>query len=73
MSPVYALAEAAIAGVLCAFLRIHFFQALQFLLTDDAFFLVLIYRKISPGLMFVQKAFLLGLFSGELIFGRAYY
>ena len=28
---------------------------------------------ISPGLMFVQKAFLLGLFSGELIFGEAYY
>ena len=30
------------------------------------------YRKfpiISPGLIFVQKAFLLGLFSGELIFG----
>ena len=34
------------------------------------------YRKIpiiSPGLLFVQKAFLLGLFSGELIFGGAYY
>ena len=32
------------------------------------------YRKIpSPGLIFVQKAFLLGLFSGELIFGGAYY
>ena len=34
------------------------------------------YRKIpiiSPGLIFFQKAFLLGLFSGELIFGRAYY
>ena len=34
------------------------------------------YRKIpiiSPGLIFVQKAFLLGLFSGELIFGRACY
>ena len=33
------------------------------------------YRKIpiSPGLKFVQKAFLLGLFSGELIFGGAYY
>ena len=33
------------------------------------------YRKIpiiSPGLIFVQKAFLLGLFSGELIFGGAY-
>ena len=32
------------------------------------------YRKIpiiSPGLIFVQKAFLLGLFSGELIFGGA--
>ena len=28
---------------------------------------------ISPGLIFVQKAFLLGLFSGELIFGGAYY
>ena len=28
---------------------------------------------ISPGLVFVQKAFLLGLFSGELIFGGAYY
>ena len=36
----------------------------------------IIYRKIpmiSPGLIFVQKAFLLGLFSGELIFGGAYY
>ena len=35
-----------------------------------------VYRKIpiiSPGLIFVQKAFLLGLFSGELIFGGAYY
>ena len=35
-----------------------------------------IYPKIpiiSPGLIFVQKAFLLGLFSGELIFGGAYY
>ena len=34
------------------------------------------YRKIpiiSPGLIFVQKPFLLGLFSGELIFGGAYY
>ena len=28
---------------------------------------------ISPGLIFVQKASLLGLFSGELIFGGAYY
>ena len=28
---------------------------------------------ISPGLIFVQKAFLLGLFSGELIFGGACY
>ena len=34
-----------------------------------------IHRKIpliSPGPIFVQKAFLLGLFSGELIFRRAY-
>ena len=34
------------------------------------------YRKIpiiSRGLIFVQKDFLLGLFSGELIFGGAYY
>ena len=34
------------------------------------------YRKfpiISPGLIFAQKAFLLGLFSGELIFGGACY
>ena len=34
------------------------------------------YRKIpiiSPGLIFVQKAFSVGLFSGELIFGGAYY
>ena len=34
------------------------------------------YRKIpliSPGLIFVQKAFLLDLFLGELIFGGAYY
>ena len=33
------------------------------------------YRKIaiiSPGLIFVQKAFFMGLFSGELIFGGAY-
>ena len=28
---------------------------------------------ISPRLIFIQKAFLLGLFSGELIFGGAYY
>ena len=28
---------------------------------------------ISPGLIFVQKAVLLGLFSGELILGGAYY
>ena len=35
-----------------------------------------VYRKIpitSPGLIFVQKAFLLGLFSGVLIFRGAYY
>ena len=35
-----------------------------------------VYREIpiiSPGLIFVQKPFLLGLFSGELIFGGAYY
>ena len=34
------------------------------------------YRKVpvlSPGLIFIQNAFLLGLFSGELIFGRDYY
>ena len=34
------------------------------------------YRKIpiiSPGLILVQRAFWLGLFSGELIFGGAYY
>ena len=34
------------------------------------------YRKIpiiSPGLIFVPKTFLVGLFSGELIFGGAYY
>ena len=34
------------------------------------------YRKIpiiSPKLIFVQKAFFMGLFSGELIFGGAYY
>ena len=34
------------------------------------------YREIptiSPGLIFVQKAVLLGLFAGELIFGGAYY
>ena len=34
------------------------------------------YRKIpiiSPGLIFVQKAFLLGLVSGEFIFGGGYY
>ena len=28
---------------------------------------------IRPGLIFVQEAFLLGLFSAELIFGRAEY
>ena len=36
----------------------------------------LIYHKIpiiSPGLIFVQKAVLLGLFLGELIFGGAFY
>ena len=36
----------------------------------------MVYRKIpiiSPGLIFVQKAFLLGLFLGDLIFGGAYY
>ena len=36
----------------------------------------LLYRKIpiiSPGLIFVQRAFSLGLFSGELIFGGACY
>ena len=34
------------------------------------------YRKIpiiSTGLIFIQKAFLLGLFSGELIFGETYF
>ena len=40
-------------------------------------FLFYKYHKIpiilSPGLIFVQKAFLLGSFSGELIFGGAYY
>ena len=37
---------------------------------------LLIYHKIpiiSPGLIFVQKAVLLGLFLKELIFGGAYY
>ena len=37
---------------------------------------VFAYRKIpiiSPGLIFVQKAFLLGLFLGEIIFGGVYY
>ena len=29
--------------------------------------------RISPGLIFLRKAFLLGLFSGELIFGGAYH
>ena len=36
----------------------------------------MLYHKIliiSPGLIFFQKAFLLGLFSGELIFAGAYY
>ena len=28
---------------------------------------------ISPGLIFAQKTFFLGLFSGELIFGGAFY
>ena len=47
-------------------------------MTDDPdlFMLSDIHRKISiisPGLVFVQKAFLVGLFSGELIFGRAYH
>ena len=39
-------------------------------------FMHLKYRKItvmSPGLIFVQKAFSLGLFLGELVFGGAYY
>ena len=38
--------------------------------------IILSYRKIpiiSPGLIFVQKTFLLGLFLGELIFGGACY
>ena len=37
---------------------------------------MVLYRKIliiSPGLIFVQKTFLLGIFSGELIFRGAYY
>ena len=38
---------------------------------------ILMFHKIpiiiSPGLIFVQRAFLLGFFSGELIFGGAYY
>ena len=35
----------------------------------------MLYHKIliSPGLIFFQKAFLLGLFSGELLFAGAYY
>ena len=39
-------------------------------------FQLVVYRKIpiiSPELIFVQKTFLLGLFSGELIFGGACY
>ena len=42
----------------------------------DMITLFVLYRKIpiiSPGLIFFQKAFLLGLFLGELIFGGAYY
>ena len=38
--------------------------------------MIVMYYKIpiiSPGLIFVQKAFLLGLFWGELIFGGACY
>ena len=35
--------------------------------------MVLIIPNISPGLKFVEKAVLLGLFSGEFIFGGAYY
>ena len=38
--------------------------------------LKIIYREIPiiiPGLVFVQKAFLTGLFSGELFFGGGYY
>ena len=37
--------------------------------------LVILYRKIliiSPGLLFVQKAFLLGLFSEGLVIGRKF-
>ena len=34
---------------------------------------ILQYRKISPGLIFVQKAVLLHLFLGKLIFRGAYY
>ena len=38
------------------------------------YFFFNIYRKILiPGLIFVQMAFLLGLFLGELVFGGAYY
>ena len=39
-------------------------------------YLKMIYRKIpiiNPGLIFVEEAVLLGLFSGKLIFGGAYY
>ena len=44
--------------------------------SPEVIVLITKYRKIpiiSPGLIFVQKAFLLGLFSGELIFRGAYY
>ena len=37
---------------------------------------LVLYRKIpiiSPGLIFVQKAFVVGLFLGDLNFGGAYY
>ena len=66
--------------------RIHLiYRASGILGPDDPFgdvrILVMLYvltryRKIpiiSPGLIFVQKAFLVGLFSGELIFGGAQY
>ena len=49
----------------------HHYQGEDFTLASTY-----IYRKIpiiSPGLIFVQKSFLLGFFSGELILGGGYY
>ena len=50
-------------------LSLYYFQLLDLKLCRSFKFILII----SPGLMFVQKAFLVGFFSRELIFRGAYY